>query len=92
MPNLDEDKINKIVNPELAVGPLRDLTPHGEFEAIVHVAEPQAHSPYMRILGPYSPGFLKVRIPCSKIAALTDDANVLSIELRAHLSDSEDVK
>jgi len=83
----DQETVQKIVNPELARGPMRGDKPHGEFKAIVHLASPDKHPPYMKILGLYSPGFLKARIPCSQINRISADANVLSVELREHVSD-----
>jgi hypothetical protein len=34
----------------------------------------------------HAPGFLKVRIPCTQIGRVADDSNVLSVELREHIS------
>ena len=84
---IDQENNPKIVNPELALGPLRDDKPHGEFKAIVHLAKPDKHPSYMKIIGLYSPGFLKARIPCSQMNRIAADANVLSVELREHISD-----
>ncbi len=82
------DDSGKILNPELTRGALHGNNPHGEFEAIVHLATPEKHPSYMKILGTYSPGFLKARIPCSQIKRISSDDNVLSVELRAHISSS----
>ncbi len=87
MTTKNNDKLSKIVNPELARGPLRDAEPHGEFHAIVRLAKPEAYPAYMKILGLYSPGFLKARIPCSEMRHVASDSNVVSVELCAHVSD-----
>lgn len=84
----NKEESDKIVNPEITRGILHSDNPHGEFEAIVHLAKPETHPPYMKILGTYSPGFLKARIPCSQMRRISADQNVLSVELRAHISSS----
>ena len=60
--------------------------PRGLFNAIVRLARPEYRPSYMRILGPFSPGFVQAEIAYDAFAAAAADKNVLAVELRAHLS------
>lgn len=76
----------KIVNPDLARGPLRSAEPHGEFKAYIRVAEPENVPDYVQHIEIQGPGLFKVRIPCTKMALASEDDNVVSIELIEHIS------
>ncbi|HUY69178.1 MAG TPA: hypothetical protein VMV79_07745 [Alphaproteobacteria bacterium] len=76
----------KIVNPDLARAALRGVESFGEFRIIVRLAQPERTPPYMTVTGVHSPGHMKARIPCDQIARLDKDTNVLSVELREHVS------
>jgi hypothetical protein len=80
--------LEKIVNPDMARAALRNAEPHGEFKAFVRLAKPEDHPSYMRSIELHSAGLVKARIPCNKIAFVAADTNVISIELREHISSS----
>ena len=86
--NQDHAYLDKIVNPELVRTALHTVEPFGEFTAYVKLAEPENCPSYMEALGMQliSPGYLKVRIPCAEITRVGTDSNVLSVELRQHIS------
>lgn len=60
--------------------------PHGTYDAIVRLARPEYRPPYMRILGQFSPGFMRARIDFADFPQAYADRDVLAVELRAHQS------
>lgn len=64
-------------------------TAQSTYNAIVCLAQPEYRPSYMRILGPFSPGFMRAEIPYAAFAAAEADAKVLTVELRAFRSHSE---
>jgi hypothetical protein len=80
--------LDKIVNADLARTALHNVEPFGEFTAYVRLASPEKCPSYMEALEfqLHMPGYLKVRIPCAEIARVAGDSNVLSVELREHIS------
>lgn len=64
-------------------------TAQSTYNAIVCLAQPEYRPSYMRILGPFSPGFMRAEIPYAAFAAAEADAQVLTVELRAFRSHSE---
>lgn len=56
----------------------------GHFEALVRLSD--NYSPeYMKILGPFSPGVMKAKLPCTALSRLMCDQKVLSAELREYV-------
>jgi hypothetical protein len=86
MTTTNTPSLKKIVNPDFAQAMLRGTKMFGEFRIIVRLASPEHHPSYMEVTGPHSPGHMKARIPCDRIGCLEKDGNVLSVELRAHVS------
>jgi hypothetical protein len=76
---------DKIVNPALARLAFHANEAFGEFKVIVRFAKPK-YPPYLKVIGPHSPGHIKARVPCNQIARMSQDNNVLSIELREHVT------
>lgn len=56
------------------------------FNAIVQLAHPEYRPSYMRILGQFSPGFMRAEIAYNAFAAARADEEILAIELRSLLS------
>lgn len=77
---------DKIVNPDLARAALHGVAPYGEFMAYVRLAKPEEHPTYMSIEALCAPDLIKARIPCDQMDNLAEDTNVLSVELREHIS------
>lgn len=78
--------LGKVVNPDLALTVLHSIDPRGEFKAFVRLAKPEKPSRYMKIVEVHSPGLLKALIPCDRLTRIANDRNVLSVELREHVS------
>lgn len=55
----------------------------GLYNAIVSLAHPEYRPSYMRILGQFSPGFMRAEIAYDAFAKARADAEVLAVELRA---------
>ncbi|MFY9287976.1 MAG: hypothetical protein WAO98_05695 [Alphaproteobacteria bacterium] len=75
--------LNKIVNPDLARVAMRSNEPRGAFKAFVRLAKPPKQSDVLELL---SPGCFKFCIPCNEIESFAQDKNVISIELREHIT------
>lgn len=58
------------------------------FNAIVRLSRPEYRPNYMRILGEFSPGFLRAEIAYHAFAKAQADQDVLTVELRAFQSQS----
>ncbi len=88
MANLSPRPLDKIVNPGLAYAALNNVTPRGDFKVYVKIAQENLRtSARMKAARKaYAPGLFTMRIPCSEIPALAADANVISIELREHIT------
>lgn len=56
------------------------------FNAIVRLARPEYRPNYMRILGEFSPGFMRAEIAYHAFAKAEADGDVLTVELRAFQS------
>ena len=79
--------LEKIVNPDLAHAAMRTAEPYGEFKAYVRLAKPELFPTYMsKVVALNSPGLFKACISCDQIEHAADDNNVISIELREHIS------
>lgn len=76
---------DKFTNTHLTRGHNADA-PHGTYDAIVRLARPEYRPPYMRILGQFSPGFMRARIDFADFPQASADRDVLTVELRAHQS------
>lgn len=63
--------------------------PGSTYNAIVCLAQPEYRPSYMRILGQFSPGFMRAEIPYDAFAAAAADAKVLTVELRAYRSQAK---
>ncbi len=59
---------------------------HGTFDAIVRLARPEYRPSYMKILGQFSPGFMRAEIDYTAFPEATADRDVLAVELRAYQS------
>jgi hypothetical protein len=59
----------------------------GAFNAIVRLSRPEYRPDYMKILGQFTPGFMSAQIGCDALDRAEADSNILSVELREHLSD-----
>ena len=53
------------------------------YHAIVSLTRPEYRPSYMRILGQFSPGFMRAEIAYDAFAQARADAEVLAVELRA---------
>ncbi len=58
----------------------------GTFKAIVRLARAEYRPPYMRILGQFSPGYLRAEIDYAAFPRVHDDSEVLAVELLAYRS------
>lgn len=79
----------KISNQHLLRGQLRAASTaerDSGFTAIVRLRHAEYRPDYMEILGPFSPGYVRARLPQSAIASAEADQNILSVELQAHHS------
>lgn len=56
------------------------------FNAIVRLARPEYRPNYMRILGEFSPGFMRAEIAYNAFDQAQADRDVLTVELRAFQS------
>jgi hypothetical protein len=81
-----DSSLGKILDPHLARLALRGNKPAGEFGVIVRFHQPNKTPRHMKVTGQHSPGYFKARIPCSKINSVLGDRNILSIELREHVT------
>jgi hypothetical protein len=81
--------LNKIVNPDLARAALHGVEPYGEFKAYVRLAKPDRRPSYMKVMGLYAPDIFRARIRCDQIKNLAGDTNVISVELREHITSSD---
>ncbi len=88
MKTFDPTLFDKIANPTLAVAALHDNTPHGEFKALVRLAQPGSCPSGIKVMEIHSSDLFEVRIPCGQIEHIVGDRNVLRIELCEFVSDS----
>jgi hypothetical protein len=86
MATINPALLGKIVNPNFAFAALHTSEPHGEFKALVHLAQPEKHPSNMKIMEIYSADLLNVRIRCDQIEHVIGDRNVLRVELREYVS------
>ena len=81
-------KLEKIINPNLTVAALNCAEPFGEFKALVKYTKAEPYPDYLTAVEFYAPDVLKAHIPCSKIEHANADANIISIEIREHITSS----
>lgn len=85
MSEVDERPPEKFTNTHLTRGQ-NAQTAHGTYDVIVQLVRPEYRPPYMRILGHFSPGFMRARIDLADFPQASADHNVIAVELRAHQS------
>ncbi len=73
---------DKIHNLHLTRGQT-GAAPTSFYNAIVRLNHPEYRPSYMRILGQFSPGFMRAEIAYDAFAKARADAEVLAVELRA---------
>ena len=81
-------KLEKVINPNLTFAALHSAAPHGEFKALVTYAKNKPYPDYLTAVEFYAPNVLAARIPCDKIESANADSNVISIEIREHITSS----
>jgi hypothetical protein len=86
MSNHSATSLEKIVNPNLALAALNSAEPYGEFIALVKMAQSKPYPTCLKAARLYAPDLWKAMIPCDQIDDLVADTNVISVELREHIS------
>ncbi len=85
MTSLEDGLPEKFTNRHLTRGHNAETAP-GTYDAIVRLARPEYRPSYMRILGQFSPGFMRARIDFADFPQAGADRDVIAVELRAHQS------
>ncbi|MGB4101620.1 MAG: hypothetical protein WBK91_06925 [Alphaproteobacteria bacterium] len=85
MPGVDDRLPEKFTNTHLTRGH-NAQTPHGTYDVIVQLVRPEYRPSYMRILGQFSPGFMRARLDLADFPQASADHNVIAVELRSHQS------